>query len=65
MCVWVCVREKETKRDGVIVCYVDVSRQCDQMVRLFFNIWQSATMKIIPIMYRICKSRLNILPNKK
>ena len=25
-------------------------KQCDQMVRLFFNIWQFVTMKISPMM---------------
>ena len=38
--------------------------QCDQMVRLYFNIWTFATMKTSPIMSQICQSRLNILPNK-
>ena len=40
-------------------------KQCDQMVRLFFNIWPFATMKISPIMSQICQSKLSILPNKK
>ena len=31
-------------------------KQCDQMVRLFFNIWQFATLKISPIMSQICQS---------
>ena len=35
--------------------------QCDQMVRSFFNTWPLGTMKIIPIMYQICQSRLIIL----
>ena len=39
-------------------------KQCDQMVRLFFNIWPFETMKISPIMSQICPSRLSILPNK-
>ena len=39
--------------------------KCDQMVRVFFNIWQLATMKISAIMYQICQRRLNILPDKK
>ena len=30
--------------------------QCDQMVRLFFNIWPFATMKICPLMSQICQS---------
>ena len=40
-------------------------KQCDQMVRLFFNIWPFATMKISPIMSQICQSKLSILPNKE
>ena len=39
--------------------------QCDQTVRLFFNIWPLATITNSPIMYQICQSRLNILTNKK
>ena len=39
--------------------------QCDQMVRLFFNILPFATMKISPITSQICRSRLNILPTQK
>ena len=39
--------------------------QCDQIVRLFFNICQFAAMKISPIMSQICQSMLSILPNKK
>ena len=39
--------------------------QCDQMVRLFFNIWSFAPMKISPIASQICQNRLSILPNKK
>ena len=39
--------------------------QCDQMVRLFFNIWPFPTMQISPIMSQVCQSRLSILPNKK
>ena len=41
------------------------SRQCDQMVWLFFNIWSLVTMNISPKLSQICQSRLNILPNKK
>ena len=41
------------------------SLQCDQMVRLFFNIWPFPTMQISPIMSQVCQSRLSILPNKK
>ena len=40
-------------------------RQCDQKVRLFFNIWPFATIKIIAIMSQNSQSRLSILPNKK
>ena len=39
--------------------------QCDQMIRLFFNIWLFATTKICPIMSQVCQSSLSILPNKK
>ena len=39
--------------------------QCDQMIRLFFNNWPYAAMKISLIMSQICQSRLSILPNKK
>ena len=39
--------------------------QCNQIVRLFFNIWPFATMKTSPIMSQICQSRLSILPNRK
>ena len=34
--------------------------QCDQMVRLFFNIWPFAAMKISPIISQMCKSMLII-----
>ena len=37
--------------------------QCDQTVRLSFNIWPLPTMKISPTQLQICQSRLNILPN--
>ena len=47
----------------MLVCVC--SRQCDQMDRLFFNIWPFATMKISPKMSQIYQSRLSILPNKK
>ena len=39
--------------------------QCDQMVRLFFNIWSFATKKFSPIMSQIGQSMLSILPNMK
>ena len=45
--------------------YLASQQQCDQMVRLFFNIWQLATMKISPIMHQIGQSRLNIWPKRK
>ena len=31
------------------------ARQCDQLVRLFFNIWPTTTMKINPIMQKFCQ----------
>ena len=40
-------------------------RQCDQMVKLFFDIWPLATMKISQTKFQICQSRPFILPNKK
>ena len=39
--------------------------QCDQLVRLLFQIWPFAAMKINTIMSQICQSRHSILPNKK
>ena len=39
--------------------------QCYQMVKLCFNIWPFATMKISPGMQQICQTMLNILSNKK
>ena len=39
--------------------------QCDQIARLFFNIWPFTSMKIWPKVYKICQSRFNILPNSK
>ena len=33
------------------------NKQCDQIVRLFFNIWPFASMKISPIMSQICPKR--------
>ena len=41
------------------------AEQCDQIDKLFFNIWPFAVMKISTIMSQICKSMLSILPNKK
>ena len=40
-------------------------KQCDQMVRLFLNIWPLAIVKISSIMSQICQSQLSILPNMK
>ena len=37
-----------------------LANQCDQMVRLFFNIWPFAAMKISPIISQMCKSMLII-----
>ena len=39
--------------------------QCDQLVKLCFNIWPLATMKIRPVMLQIYQSGFTILPNKK
>ena len=39
--------------------------QCDQMVRLFFNIWTFAIMKISQIISQIWQSQLSILPKMK
>ena len=35
------------------------SKQCDQVVRLFFKIWPFVTIKISPIMSQICQSIIN------
>ena len=35
------------------------------MVRLFYNIWPFATIKISPIMAQFCQNRLSILANRK
>ena len=40
-------------------------RQCDQMVRLFFNIWQYTAMIIYPIALIDCLSTFKTLPNIK
>ena len=48
-----------------IGCVYLCSKQCDQMVRLFFKFGHLQSMKISPIMSQICLSKLSILPNKK
>ena len=49
----------------VSLCCSNIHNQCDQMVRLFFNIWPFEAMKISQIMSHICQSMRSILPNKK
>ena len=49
-----------SKETGSIVN--DWLGRCDQMVRIFFNIWPFATMKIRPIMSQISQSMRSILP---
>ena len=39
--------------------------QCDQMARLFINIWQFTIIEIYPIAYNCCQSRIKVLPNTK
>ena len=55
-------------------CKVDVEfrgnsnpgrKQCDQMARLFFNIWPFTTMKFCPKAYKKSKSGFTTLPNIK
>ena len=53
------------KEKSTIMPKKKINRRCDQMVRLFFNIWPFETMKISPIMSQIYQSRLSIFPNKK
>ena len=36
--------------------------QCDQMAKLFFNIWQFTTLKNCPIAFNICQSWFIIFP---
>ena len=48
-----------------IGCVYLCSKQCDQMVRLFFKFGHLQSMKISPILSQICLSKLSILPNKK
>ena len=70
LCVWVgelnssssCISLETFSPETRRRCRVS---KCDQMVRLFFNIWPFATMKISPIMSQICQSQLSILPNNK
>ena len=38
-------------------------KQCDQILRLFFNLWAFTSMKICPKVPKICQSRFKILPN--
>ena len=40
-------------------------QQCDQMVKLCFNIWPSAIMKIIQEVQQISQSKLTVFQNKK
>ena len=39
--------------------------QCDQIARLFFNIWPFTSIKICPKGFKICQSRFKILPNSE
>ena len=39
-------------------CPLYCCEQCDQMSSLFFNIWPITSMKICPMAYKICQSRL-------
>ena len=41
------------------------NNNCDQLIRLFFNIWLFTTMKICPIAQQICQIKLKIFPNTK
>ena len=43
----------------------DGGGQCDQMVRLFFDIWPFGTMKVSPTLSQFFQSSLSILPNMK
>ena len=60
-------RSREFKHDHWKAEIPDEVRggQCDLMVRLIFNIWPFATMKISPKIPQISQSQLSILPNKK
>ena len=42
-------------------CLHNLSHQCDQMARLFFNIWSLTTMEIF-LKNKNCQSRFNNLP---
>ena len=39
--------------------------QCDQIARLFFNIWPFTSRKICQKVYKICQSSFKFLPNRK
>ena len=39
--------------------------QCDQMDRLFFNIWTFTSMKTCPIAFKICQSRFQNFPKQE
>ena len=61
---------RQIKRDvgGLTVSQRQIAAigdQCDQMIRLFFNIWPFATTKISQEMIQICQSRFSILSNNK
>ena len=43
-----------------ILWIVFEANQCDQVVRLFFNIVSSGTLKICPAMSQFCQNRLSI-----
>ena len=43
-----------------VICWF--GEQCDQMVRLLFNIWPFAKVKFCKVRLKSCKSRFNILP---
>ena len=44
---------------------ISAQDQCDQMARLFFNIWPFTWTEICPMGYKICQSSSKILPNSK
>ena len=47
------------------ICYRQSDEQCDQMRRLFFNIWPSATIQNFQIALKIAKEGFKFLPNTK
>ena len=63
------LREERNVRTQPSNVFIDLhelgQNQCDQMVRLFFNMWPFATLKIIPMMAQIFLRRLVIFPNQK